>query len=137
MRELGNVKKKRAVGTRKRKTLKDYAAAIPKRTTADNFVQLIKDSLDIMDEFPNMKGLHMAMYNALVHSHDVVDPFILERGYIPVHLPPYSPELNPINFFWKDLNDRIRREKLKDTGTLSRIIGGNEDFPVEHIHTFI
>ncbi|KAG1539963.1 hypothetical protein G6F46_007974 [Rhizopus delemar] len=49
-----------------------------------------------MDEFPNMKGFHVVMDNAPIHSRDVVDPIISERGYIPVYLPPYSPELNPI-----------------------------------------
>ena len=63
---------------------------------------------------------------------------ILERGYIPVYLPPYSPKLNPIEMFWKVLKERVRREKLKDTETLSsRIIGGSEDVPVEHIQKFI
>ncbi|EIE83729.1 hypothetical protein RO3G_08434 [Rhizopus delemar RA 99-880] len=43
-----------------------------------------------------MKGFHVVMDNAPIHSRDVVDPIISERGYIPVYLPPYSPELNPI-----------------------------------------
>ncbi|EIE83399.1 hypothetical protein RO3G_08104 [Rhizopus delemar RA 99-880] len=41
------------------------------------------------------------MDNAPIHHHDAVDPIILQRGYIPVYLPPYSPELNPIEMFWK------------------------------------
>lgn len=78
------------------------------------------------------------MDNAPIHSRDVVDPIILERGYIPVYLPPYSSELNPIEMFWKVLKDRVRREKLKDTETFSsRIIEGSEDVPVEHIENFI
>ncbi|KAG1147375.1 hypothetical protein G6F37_005505 [Rhizopus arrhizus] len=114
-REPGNVKKRRVVGAKKRKALEDVVVAIPKGTTAGHFVQFISDTLDIMDEFPNMKGFHMVMDNTPIHSRDVVDPIILERGYIPVYLPPYSPELNPIEMFWKVLKDRVRREKLKDT----------------------
>ncbi|ORE22707.1 hypothetical protein BCV71DRAFT_171299, partial [Rhizopus microsporus] len=34
--------------------------------------------------------------------------------YIPVYLPPCSPELNPIEQFWKVLKDRVKRGKLKD-----------------------
>lgn len=138
MREPGNVKKRRVVGAKKRKAPEDAVAAIPKGTTAGHFVQFISDTLDIMDEFPNMKGFHIVMDNAPIHSRDVVDPIVLERGYIPVYLPPYSPELNPIEMFWKVLKDRVRREKLTDTETLSsRVIEGSEDVPVEDIQNFI
>ncbi|KAI9279886.1 hypothetical protein BY458DRAFT_553659 [Sporodiniella umbellata] len=52
------------------------AAAIPKGTTAVHFVQLITDTLDIMDEFPNVKGFHIVMNNAPTHPRDVVDPIV-------------------------------------------------------------
>ncbi|RCH81800.1 hypothetical protein CU098_001716, partial [Rhizopus stolonifer] len=69
---------------------------------------------------------------------DVVDPIASQRGYIPVYLPPYSPELNSIEMFWKVLKDRVKREKLTDAETLSLgIIEGSEDVSVEHLQTFI
>jgi hypothetical protein len=65
MREPDNVKKRRVVGAKKRKAAEDaVAAAIPKGTTAGHFVQFISDTLDIMDELPNMKGFHVVMDNA-------------------------------------------------------------------------
>lgn len=91
-----------------------------------------------MDEFLNIKGFHIVMDNALIYSHDIVDPIIIERGYISVYLPPYSPELNPIEQFWKDLKDRVRRGKLNDVEDLtSRIIEGSEYVPVEQLQNFI
>lgn len=37
-----------------------------------------------------------------------------------------------------NITDRVRREKLKDTETLSsRIIEGSEDVPIEHLQNFI
>lgn len=138
LREPGNVKKRKVVGAKKRKAPEGDAAAIPKGTTAGHFVQFISDTLDIMDEFPNMKGFHIVMDNAPIHPRDVVDPIILQREYIPVYLPPYSPELNPIEMFWKVLKDRVKRGKLTDAETLSsRIIQGSEDVPVEHLQNFI
>ncbi|KAG1457472.1 hypothetical protein G6F56_006596 [Rhizopus delemar] len=99
-----------------RKAPEDAVAAIPKGTTAGHFVQFISDTLDIIDEFPNVKGFHMVMDNAPIHSRDVVDPIILERGLCTM------------------LEDRVRREKLKDTETLSsRVI----DAPIEHMQNFI
>jgi transposase len=61
-----------------------------------------------MDEFTNMKGFHIVMANTPIHSHDLVDPVIIERRYISIYLPPYSPELNPIEQFWKVLKDRSK-----------------------------
>jgi transposase len=49
-----------------------------------------------MDEFPNIKGFHIVMDDDPIHSHDLVNFIVIERGYIPVYLPPYSPELNLI-----------------------------------------
>ncbi|EIE86270.1 hypothetical protein G6F46_010050 [Rhizopus delemar] len=76
MREPGSVKKRRVVGAKKRKAPEGVAAVIPKGTTAGHFVQFISDTLDIIDEFPNMKGFHMVMDNAPAHSRDVVDPTV-------------------------------------------------------------
>jgi transposase len=59
--------------------------------------------------------------------HYSLDSIILERDYIPAYLPPYSPELNPIELFWKVLKDRVKGGKLTDIETLSsrglRVVG--------------
>jgi transposase len=138
LRVPGNVKKRRVVGAKRRKAPEGVAAAIPKGTTAGHFVQFISDTLDIMDAFPNMKVFHIVMDNAPIHPRNVVDPIASQRGYIPVYLPPHSPELNPIEMFWKVLKDRVKRGKLTDAETLSsRIIEGSEDVSVEHLQNFI
>lgn len=98
-------KEKQLALKEKRKAPGDTSATIPKGTTAGHYVQFASDTLDIMDEFPNMKGFHIVMDNAPIHSPEAVDPIILGRGYIPVYFPPYSPELNPIEMLWKILKD--------------------------------
>ena len=55
--------------------------------------------MDIMDEFPEMRGYFIVMDNAPIHIPEVIDHIIINRGYTPVCLPPYSPELNPIEQF--------------------------------------
>ncbi|CEP13779.1 hypothetical protein [Parasitella parasitica] len=138
VRDPGNTRKRRVVGATKRKAVGDTAPTIPKGTTSGHYIQFISDTMDIMDEFPNMKGTHIVMDNAPIHSPQLIDPFIIERGYIPVYLPPYSPELNPIEMFWKVLKDRVKRTALTTAETLnSRIIEGSEDVPVEHLQNFI
>ena len=58
------------------------------------------------------------MDNAPIHSYGL-NPIITGRGYIPVYLPPYSPELNSIDQFWKVLKDRVITSQLKDVETLT------------------
>lgn len=43
---------------------------------------------------------------------------ITKRGYKYIFLPPYSPELNPIEQFWAITKSKIRRVKMLDEETL-------------------
>ncbi|KAG1091888.1 hypothetical protein G6F42_019328 [Rhizopus arrhizus] len=91
-----------------------------------------------MDEHPKMKGYHIVMDNAPIHIPKAIDPIILGRGYIPVYLPPYSPELNPIEMSWKVLKDHVRRTLLTATESLTlRIVEGSKNVPLECIQNFI
>ncbi|KAG1142126.1 hypothetical protein G6F37_007858 [Rhizopus arrhizus] len=108
IRDPGNVKRRKVVGVTKRKIPGDAASSIPKGTTVGHYLHFISDTLDIMDELPNMKGFHIVMDNAAIHSHSLMDPLIIERGYVPVYLSLYSPKLNPIEVFWKVLKDKVR-----------------------------
>ncbi|ORE07912.1 hypothetical protein BCV72DRAFT_184540, partial [Rhizopus microsporus var. microsporus] len=58
-----------------------------------------------------------------ITSSNPVDHIILERGYISLYVPLYSPELNTIEAFWKVLKDRVRGDELTNTEILfSRVI---------------
>ncbi|EIE86178.1 hypothetical protein G6F46_010706 [Rhizopus delemar] len=98
VREAGNVKRRKVVGATKRKA-PGNCLTLHKGTTGSHFMQFVVDTMDIMDPFPEMKGYHIVMDNAPIHVHDIIDPIISRRGYIPVYLPPYLPELNPIEWF--------------------------------------
>lgn len=95
MRESRNVKRKKVVGATKRKTPQDRLS-VPKGTKDGHYLHFLNDTMDIMDGFPEMRGYFIVMDNALIHIPKVIDPMIINRGYTPVYLPPYSPELNPI-----------------------------------------
>lgn len=68
IRDPGNVKERRIVGATRRKAPGDVAPSIPKGTTTGHYIQFISDTLDIMDEFPNMKGFHIVMDNSPIHA---------------------------------------------------------------------
>ncbi|KAG1144704.1 hypothetical protein G6F37_003151 [Rhizopus arrhizus] len=125
MRESGNIKRRKVVGATKRKTPEDRVS-IPKRTTSGHYVQFINGTIDII------------MNNAPIHVPWVIGPVIIRRGYIPIYLPLYSPELNPIEHFWAALKSKVKRTKFSDIETLSsRIIESSEAIPVEHLQHFI
>ncbi|KAG1154888.1 hypothetical protein G6F36_014442 [Rhizopus arrhizus] len=65
-----------------------------------HYISLLKMTLDEMDKCPHMKGHHIIMDNAPIHTHENTKKYIEYRGYKCVYLPTYSPELNPIEQFW-------------------------------------
>lgn len=68
------------MGATKRNVLGDAVSAIPKRTTAGHYVQFISDTLDRMDVSLYMKGFHVITDNIPIHSLDLVDSVMIERG---------------------------------------------------------
>lgn len=57
--------------------------------------------MDVMDKFPDIfKDNYLIMDNAPIHMNEDIKSFIEGRGYRYVYLPPYSPELYPIEQFW-------------------------------------
>jgi transposase len=137
LREPGNVKRRKVVGATKRKSPEDRIS-VPKGTTSGHYLNFINDTMDIMDEFPEMRGFFIVMDNAPIHVPDSIDPIIEKRGYKPVYLPPYSPELNPIEQFWAILKGKVKRSKFTNTDSLtSRIIEAIENVPAEHLHNFV
>lgn len=82
MGESGNVKRRKAVGATKRKTPQDRLS-VPRGTTGGHYLQFLNDAMDIMDEFPKMKGYFIVMDNAPIHVPQIIDPVIISRGYTP------------------------------------------------------
>ncbi|KAG1456101.1 hypothetical protein G6F56_006910 [Rhizopus delemar] len=54
LRESGNLKRRKVVGATKRKAPEDQLS-VPKGTTGEHYLQFISDTMDIMDEFSEMK----------------------------------------------------------------------------------
>lgn len=137
LRESGNLKRRKVMGATKRKA-PEGQLSVPKGTTGEHYLQFISDTMDIMDEFSEMKGYFIIMDNAPIHVPEIIDPIIMQRGYTPVYLPPYSPELNPIEQFWSIIKAKVRRTKLSDIETLTtRIIEASEAVPIVHLENII
>lgn len=46
--------------------------------------------------------------NASIHKPELIERLILEKGHQMIYLPPYSPELNPIERKWNHLKQLLR-----------------------------
>jgi putative transposase len=63
--------------------------------------------------------------NAKIHKAKIVQEFCQENKIILVYLPPYSPNLNPIEFMWKDLKKRLSeyyQENVENLKMIGQII---------------
>ena len=55
------------------------------------------------------KPICVILDNARIHRAGSVKARAEELGIILIHLPPYSPDLNPIEFGWKDLKRELSK----------------------------
>jgi transposase len=55
------------------------------------------------------KGDIVFMDNLRAHKRPEVIKAVMEAGALPIYLPPYSPDLNPIEFWWADIKRQLRK----------------------------
>jgi transposase len=78
------------------------------------------------------------MDNAPIHTADAIDALITETGHKCVYLPPYSPELNPIEQFWSIVENKVKHNQFQDKGDLAtRIAEACNAVPRKHLKAFI
>lgn len=63
---------------------------------------------------------------------------IASRGCKCIYIPPYSPELNPIEQFWAVVKSKVKRSQFKNTEDLkTRISEACNAIPYKHLEGFI
>jgi transposase len=93
--------------------------------------------LDIMDLNEDLKGNYLVMDNCTIHKSNPMMRKIESRGYKLMYLPPYSPELNPIEQFWAILKGKLKRHKLLTEEKMSdRIAEACNAIPAEILYNF-
>ena len=80
----------------------------------------------------------MIMDNSPIHGKNgELSQLIETRGYKCVYLPPYSPELNPIEQFWAIVKGKVRRSQFGNTEDLkTRIAEACDQVPRKNLHKF-
>lgn len=97
-------KKQKLAGSTKKQT---------KGTNTNHYVNFISAIFVEMDKFPEMKGYFLIMDNVPIHTNKITRAIIEESDYRCVYLPPYSPELNPIEQFWSVAKSGVKTRFLK------------------------
>jgi transposase len=72
----------------------------------DEFV--VEDVIPHMERFPGPRSV-LVMDNARIHHHAELIDWLEENGYVVEFLPPYSPDLNPIEESFSAIKAWIRR----------------------------
>ncbi|KAG0738212.1 hypothetical protein G6F57_012394 [Rhizopus arrhizus] len=96
----------------------DGVGQISKRTVTGHYISFLKAAMDEMDHYLHMKGHYLVMDNAPIHTSDNIAKYVESRGYRCAYLPPYSPELNPIEQFWSVVKSKVKRNKFLEKETL-------------------
>ncbi|KAG1139787.1 hypothetical protein G6F37_009497 [Rhizopus arrhizus] len=65
-------------------------------TATGHYFNFIAMTLDVIYKHELFKGHYLVMDNVPIHKHTDIRIYIEIRGYDCIYLPPYSPELNPI-----------------------------------------
>lgn len=102
------------------------AFVYPGQSNMDGFVRWIRDRvLPQCERFPGARSV-LVMDNASWHHCDELSQLCEEKGVKLVYLPPYSPDLNPIEAFFKDFKSLLRKRYAKECGdgaTPERFVG--------------
>ncbi|KAG1332939.1 hypothetical protein G6F62_007005 [Rhizopus arrhizus] len=125
------VGKKRKLGNGKTQKSK------PKGTTTDHYLRFLSDTFDILDDYEYMQCSYIIMGNAPIHKRANIQEMIANREYKCVYLPPYSPELNPIEQFWSAVKSELKRHQILEEETLQdRISETCSQVPQIHLYGF-
>ncbi len=66
-------------------------------------------------QYPEAPQIHVILDQSGYHSSNEVAEFVKNSRIVIHFLPPYSPNLNPIERLWKVMNDKVRNNKVFET----------------------
>ncbi|CEG82100.1 hypothetical protein RMATCC62417_16222 [Rhizopus microsporus] len=96
----------------------DGIGYISKGTVTEHYISFLKATIDEMGQYSHMKGHYLVMDNASIHTSEDITKYVESRDYRCAYLPPYSPEINPIEQFWSVVKSKVKRNKFLEKETL-------------------
>jgi transposase len=74
------------------------------------------------------KGDIVVIDNRTIHHDPEVKTLMESKRTSVLYLPPYSPDLNPIELSFSKLKTLLRKEKIRDVGNLQEFLHGSGKF---------
>ena len=90
---------------------------VAEKCKKEDFLEFLKESRKANLQ----KIMIIILDNAKIHKAKIIQDYCQENKIILVYLPPYSPNLNPIEFMWKDLKRRLSKYYQENVESLKRI----------------
>jgi len=103
-------------------------------TTGERFVSYLKNTL-----IPTLHpGDIVVMDNMRSHHVKAVEELLRQNGMTPLYLPPYSPDLNPIEKMWSKMKALLRKWKIRTEELLAPAVQLALSFvsPIDCSHWF-
>ena len=83
-------------------------------TTKDRFLEYLREDL-----VPSLReGDIVVMDNLRAHHTKGVEELLRSVGAVPLYLPPYSPDLNPIEKMWSKMKSILRKLRVRSAALL-------------------
>lgn len=80
-----------------------------KTIDSDSVIDLLKD---IKVKYSDKKNIHLIVDNGSYYTSKAVKEKAFQLGITMTYLPPYSPNLNPIERLWKYMNEKVRNNRF-------------------------
>ncbi len=84
-------------------------SARPEQVNSDTTVAFFEQ---LKTAYPDAQKIHTILDNSGYHCSQRVKDAALEKGIMLHYLPPYSPNLNPIERLWKVMNEQVRNNRF-------------------------
>jgi len=86
---------------------------------SDEFIQFLKNLRDSVQ----FETIHIVLDNASIHRSKQVQEYVEGTNGVLHHLPPYTPQLNPIEKIWSILKRKyVSNVSVKSFDTLKRLV---------------
>jgi putative transposase len=93
----------------------------PVHTKSDDFCKFLEN----VREFNPEKRICLILDNLPVHKSKKVQSKAMDLNIQLIYLPPYSPDLNPIEFIWKSIKRIISVTSIENTSDLISLVDSN------------
>lgn len=90
------------------------------KITRDKLLQNI-DKIEIIYFLKKEKRLNIVLDNYRVHKTKLVEKIAKILNINLIFLPPYSPDLNPIEDVWREIKNKISNKNFKNVGELKKL----------------